>query len=49
MVYEWKSQLAKASWCQRESWRNLLYMGHIAILRVRQWFTLQSRSHKDYL
>jgi len=34
MVYELKSQLAKASWCQRERWHHLLHVTHIATLRV---------------
>jgi len=30
------STAAKASWCQRERWHHLLYMTHIATLRVRR-------------
>jgi len=26
MVYEWNSQLAKSSWCQRERWHHLPYV-----------------------
>jgi len=29
MVYEWNSQLAKASWCQRERWHRLPYATRI--------------------
>jgi len=35
MVEEWKSQLAKASRCQRERWHHLPCVKHIATWRVR--------------
>jgi len=35
MVQEWNSQLAKASWCQRERWHHLLYVTHVATLGVK--------------
>jgi len=44
------SQIAKASWCQRESWYHFRYMAHIAILRVRHsYWGKKSRSRREYL
>jgi len=34
MVYLWNSQLTKAKCWQKERWRHLRYMTHIAVLRV---------------
>jgi len=50
MVQEWNSQLANASWCQRERWHHLPYVTLIAPFQVRHsYLTSQSRSLTEYL
>jgi len=41
MDYDWNSELAKASLCQRKRWHHLLYLTHIASLRVRHSYWRQ--------
>jgi len=32
IVYKWNSQIAKATWCQRERWHHLHYMWCISLV-----------------